>query len=437
MLNVLMFCVAYSAGFFFSLFRNPVYAFSLYEVVYFFNPQQRWWGGMIPDVGYSFFVVILMLLVLVISYKHTRENKLLKVPHFKWMYALFFLYAIAYSYAIFPDAHYQASINFLKTILTISIAYKLCDSQEKLNYILYGYIFGAWYISFVAFQVGRNSGSRVEGIGTVDAPGANDVAAVIAPALVLCLYYFWTHRKWWHKGLAVVGGVFVANALVLINSRGSFLGVIISISFFMFYMFFSSFQQKHQKTLAIFIVVAGLAGAATLIDEAAIDRFSSMSQAEVDEEAESGATRTIFWVAAWDMAKNYPFGAGLNGFNYYAPIYIPENINTGASRNRTVHSTWFEALSEVGYLGLFSFMMMIYSAYWALELCKNKLQERNQVHEYFKMIAIQAALLSFVVTMTFINRMRAEVLYWLLLYAACAYNIYVLRPPLSKEKSNH
>jgi len=35
-------------------------------------------------------------------------------------------------------------------------------------------------------------------------------------------------------------------------------------------------------------------------------------------------------------------------------------------------------------------------------------------------------LISFLVTATFMNRFRAEALYWIILYTACAYNIYVL-----------
>ena len=70
---------------------------------------------------------------------------------------------------------------------------------------------------------------------------------------------------------------------------------------------------------------------------------------------------------------------------------------------------------------------MIYSCFKTLGRCKEVLKENKRVDDYFKVIALQAALLSFVVAMTFLNRMRAEVLYWCILYSACAYNIYVLK----------
>lgn len=435
MLNILMFFTVYGVGFWASLFRNPVFAFVLYEAVYFFNPRQRWWGNLVPDISYSFFVVVLMIILIFLFNKEVKHNKLLLVPQFKWMYAVLFLYIIANLYAVLPESHYQASIDYLKLIVIVSVAYKLCDTSAKLDYVLYGYIFGAWYIGFVAFQTGRNSGARVEGIGTVDSPDSNGIAAAIAPAIVFCLYYFWISKNWLVKGLVVVAGVFIANGLILINSRGAFLAAAISVSYFMIRMYFSSFQRKYQKSIAVFIVVAGIAGTFSILDKGAIDRINSISNTEATEDKETGGTRLFFWRAAWEMAKDHPFGAGARGFNYYSPFYIPEDVDTGKERTRAVHSTWFEALTEIGYLGLFTLLIMLYSAFRALAVCKKELRKGNHVDEYFKIIAIEAALLAFVVSMSFLNRLRADVLYWLILYSACAYNIYVLRMKL--ENSNY
>jgi hypothetical protein len=429
MLNLILFYGSYLGGIFASLLLSPIFAFVLYEAVYFFNPQRRWWGYMVPDISYSFYVVLLMLGLMVLNWKKTSHNKPFSVPIFRWMYVVVGLYGLAYVYAVFPDAHAEYFGYFLNTVVIVTIAFKLCDSDKQLDYILQGYIFGSWYIGFVAFQTGRNAGGdRVEGIGTVDSPDANGIAAVIAPSLVLCLYYFWTHPKWLNKGLMVVAGAFIANGLVLINSRGAFLAVGASIGFFMLHMYFSSFQRKMQKATAVFITLFGLVGVASIVDQSTIQRFLSIADTEVRTDRETGATRTIFWKAAVTMTKDHPLGSGFKGFNYYAPFYIPEDVDTGGSRSRTVHSSWFEALTEIGYLGLFAFLMMMYATHRCLTQAKIKLRENNQVDQYFKVIAIQGACLAFVVAMTFINRMRAEILYWCLLYAAVAYNIYVLRP---------
>lgn len=435
MVSVILFWLSYLSGFVLAFRVFPIFAFVLYETVYFFNPDSRWWGLLVPDISYSFFVSILMIYFFITNYKETKENKIFAVPQFRWAYLILILYWIAYFYAALPDFHYVAAENFLKLFIVISIAYKLCDTDAKLNYVLYGYIIGAWYISFYAWQIGRNSGGRVERIGTVDAPDSNGLAAAIAPSLVLCLYYYWVSKNTYAKVAFVIAGVFVANAIVLINSRGAFLGVALSVIFFMAYMYFSGFQRKYQKLSAVFITIAGLSGGLYLADDAFIERiYTIKDETEVNEEKESGATRMIFWAASVDMAEDYPFGKGFRGFNVFAHFYIPEGIHTGGKVNRTVHSTWFEALSEIGYLGLFSLVMMLYASAKTTQMCKARLKERKEVDNYFKVVALQGSLIAFIVAMTFLNRLRAEILYWCILYTAIAYNIYVLKYKVKPEE---
>jgi len=208
----------------------------------------------------------------------------------------------------------------------------------------------------------------------------------------------------------------------------------VSVTIFLWIMFTSSFQRRFQKQTAIAILITGLAGGVYLADDAFIERMYTLGeQTEVDGERETGATRMVFWKAAWEMAKDYPLGKGFRGFNQVGYLYIPEDVNTGKKRTRTVHSTWFEALSEAGYLGLLLFILMIYFSFKTSQKCKKLLKEKEQVDEYFKVVAIQCALIAFIVTMTFLNRMRAEVLHWCVLFTGIAYQIYFLNQKDSSD----
>lgn len=377
-----------------------------------------------------------MMAVFVKDFKVHNANSLLASPPMRWFFIIVALYTISLFYAV-SSYHSTAMIDFIKLAIIMSVAYKLCDNEEKLNLILYGYIFGAWYISFMTYQVGRNHGDRVEGVGTVDSPDANGIALAIAPALVLSLYYFWQSEEKWKKGLFTIAGVFIANALVLINSRGAFLGAAVSLTLFILYLLFSSRRLKNQRKVVFLLMILGCAGAVKIVDESFINRMLSIKQStKVDKDKESAATRTVFWKAAWDMAQDYPQGQGFRGFNHYADFYIPKDVNTGGHRHRSVHSTWFEALSEIGYLGLFALIMMIIASFRALNKCKKYLKEKNDLKNYYKMLAIQCALLSFIISMSFMNRLRAEVFYWLILFAACAYNIYYLKNNPTKKKAS-
>ncbi|PAV24412.1 hypothetical protein CF392_16440 [Tamilnaduibacter salinus] len=55
---------------------------------------------------------------------------------------------------------------------------------------------------------------------------------------------------------------------------------------------------------------------------------------------------------------------------------------------------------------------------------------------YFKILALECALLGFLVTGSFINQFRAEVLYWMVLLVAVGTNVYYLQPSSSVKREN-
>jgi O-antigen ligase len=404
----------------------------LYELIYFFYPENRWWGASVPAISYSFLSVMLMAFVLMKGFKDFNENKILKVPHFRYLFLVFLTLIISSLFSPIPSVHSLALNYFFKLIIIILIAYKLCKSARDLNFYIMGYVLGSWYFSYLVYQTGRNYQDRVEYIGFVDAPESNGFAAAIAPSLVLALHYFWVAKNHWHRLLFALIGAFLANALVLINSRGAFLAVVAGGGFYMYQLYFSKARVKYQRLGVIMVTIFGLAGAIYIADDGFIARMYTITEEaesleETKTEGQTGATRVIFWAAAWELTKDYPLGVGARGFEFYAPQYIPQEVATGKTRNRAVHSTWFEALSETGYLGFLFFVLMLIASFRALSKVKKNMSIDTMYAEHWKMTAIQGSLITFAVSMTFLNRMRAEVLYWLILYSACAYNLYVLK----------
>lgn len=434
----MLFYLTYSCGLLQSLRAAPVYAFLTYQAVYFFNPQNRWWDYLVFDISYSFYTSIMMIIVYLANKKELDKNKLSNVPHFKWMYILFALNFIAYYYAVNPDSHYKMLDNYFKLVIIITVAYKLINSIRFLDYSLMAYVYGASYLSFVAYDTGRNSGDRVEGIGTVDSPDSNGTACALAPAVVICLYYVWVAKNWPQRIIFLIATALIANALVLINSRGAFLAAFIGILYFMGALFFTKIKASGQKMKILVIGLLGLMAAFNLMDDSFKERMLTIApETEVQEDAESGSTRTIFWMAAIDMSFDFPFGQGVKGFNHYGPVYIPydivvssdPNADPTAVRHKSVHSSWFEALSEIGYPGLFVFLMLIFVSFRKTNQVKMYLKSLGpRVREhYYKIIVIQASLLSFMVAASFMNRLRAEIFYWCILFTACAYNLYIAK----------
>ena len=427
MINVLVFASCYIGGSVLAFVSNPVYAFMVYQLIYFMNPMNRWWGTQIPALGYSFFTVVIMGVVFIKNFNEHNKNSLFAAPQFKWIFLIAIAYLCTLGYAVNPELNKEATTNFVKLVIIMCLAYKIVDSDQRFDYVLWAYMAGAAYIGYLAFQVGRDSTGRVESVGTVDAPDSNGIAAAIAPSVVICLYYFWVSTNNKARLFIVIAGAFIVNGVVLINSRGAFLATMVGVGYFVFYLLFSKYQRKHQRASAIGLILLGLIALSQVVDRTAIERFLSISEEQATTEQETGKTRLFFWEAAWEMAKDHPFGAGARGFEYYAPEYLPDYVATGNSRNRSVHSTWFESLTDTGYFGLFCLIMMIMSSFKATRRCKKTLDKTIDVNIYFKIIAVEAALITFLVAMSFLNRFRSEILYWCVLFTACAYNIYVLK----------
>ncbi len=411
-----------------ALLVDGVWAFYLYQLIYFLNPADRWWGSSLPSWSFSFIAVAFIFGGLLLRYRETSDlARFGDQPVAKWVLAILLMYVFMYIHALSPAHHKQAIIDFSKLVIVVAMGYKLINTEKKLDLAIWAYVIGATYIGYVATSTGRNRGDRLEGIGTVDSPDANGTAAIIAPALMFCLYYVWLGKKKYIKAAAVVCGALVANGIVLINSRGAFVAVVAGAAMFVFFMLFSRFQRASQRSMAIFLIIAGLGGVVYVTDEAFWERMGTLKEVDDDEGDRGGAHRVDFWLATFDIMADYPWGVGVRGYNMVSANYIDPSLTRGGEANKSVHSSWFQSLGELGWPGPILFLGMLYSCYRISRRTKQHLIAQNRIDEYFKMLAIEAALVCFLAAATFINRFRAEILYWLIMFLACATNVYYLQ----------
>ncbi|NNE34216.1 MAG: O-antigen ligase domain-containing protein, partial [Rhodothermales bacterium] len=301
------------------------------------------------------------------------------------------------------------------------VAYRMIDSEEKLELALLFFIVGAAYIGYEAMNVGRDTFGRVEGIGTVDSPNANTIAASIVPVIPLFAYFGWLGRMR-IKIFIAVAAAFVVNGLVLINSRGAFLGAVVGFAYFVTAMVFSKYKMPKQRLFIVLIVLASLALTVRLIDNTFIDRMATIETQSSAESEGSGGRRINFWMATFDLAQDYPFGAGIYGYETLSPIYVaPEFLGTEYGRSaRAVHSIWFQALSEIGWLGLSAFLILLVSLYMHSRKTKKLLLRRSKIRQYYLLIALEGGMIGFLISSSFINMFRSQVLYWMLLFGISA-----------------
>jgi hypothetical protein len=425
MIHISVFLSIYIYGTWLSLTRHPAIIFCVYQSVFFFNPAERWWGSSLPSFSYSFPIAIL-LLILTMKEKMKKDNVTnpFNNPLIKGVFLFLIVFILVYFNAVFAERHLEQIEYFVKAFIIIFCAYTLATDMKKVRWYIESFILGAFYLGFYTYQMGRNSGDRVRGIGVLDSSDSNSVAVSLIPGAIFALNYLFLEKALLKKAYYGLACLFIVNALVLINSRGAMLGFFAGVAFYLWQISRASTVIRYAKFKAIGLVILSVSGVIYLADDSAIEKFQSVfTDSAENTEVESGATRTHFWRAALDMGKDHPMGLGFRGFNAFADLYIPAEVNTGGSRSRSVHSSWFEALSEIGYLGLSILLYLVYLSFKLSNKAKQHFKAESSSNFVFLIVALQAALISTIISMTFISRMRGETFMWLLIFVAAIFEI--------------
>jgi len=409
-----------------SLMHGAHFAFYLYELVYFLNPEKRWWTAAIPFGKYSFIAVALLFFSYAAHAKKLNygNNKLSEIPHFKWMVFLLISYGFVYFSAVNQTVHLDAFKEYAKLFITIAIAYKVIDSKHKYEYAIYTMIIGITYLGYEVQVLGRDEFGRVDRFGMIDAPDVNVATAAMIAALPFLILYFWRGSKKKKLLMAIMGAI-IANALVLANSRGSFVGGAIGSIYFVWEMFRSRFKVKFQRATTILLVVLGLISVYIVMDQSFIERMFTLT--EVEDQSKSGSHRTLFWLISFDVVKEYPFGVGAFGYEFLSPHYVPAEYFDQGKSTKAVHSVWFQALTELGYIGFIFYMLTIYVTYNSFQKVKKKCVELKDIDSYYLVHATLSAFIGVLAASSFINQFRTQIIYWFVLFSACLLNIYILK----------
>lgn len=422
----LMFLAVLLGGTVWALFYEGFAAYILYQIIFFLDPRHRWWITALPDVSYSFFASALMLFVLARNYgQRSKLSPWTSNPAFMWLIGLLLCYYLAYFWALDITRHERFTFIFLKLVVVVLTAYKLLDSKRALDWALWAYLIGCAYIGYLATITGRGPDGRVEGISLPTTGGdSNLVSAALVPAGALLLYYAWMGNKKLRL-LSFACGALVVNGLVLFNSRGAFLGTVSSAGLYLIFMMFSKHRQPGQRGIAIFILIVAVVGAFHLTDKLFWERMSLLEKPHGGEAADQ--SRVLFWKAALRMMQRYPEGIGIFGFNILSSEYLT-NVERGGVKYKAVHSLWFEGMTEVGWQGFFCFLAMLFTLYRLSIRASRAVLAQEDYAAYFKILALQCSLFGYLVSGTFINVFRSEILYWMVLLLSVAINVYYLQP---------
>lgn len=396
-----------------------------YLFLYLANPTHNWWAWNLPSISYSFYFSALTLLFTLVYLKRLTFNSYRHFSEYKLVALLASLYIIASFYAVGRSIHLFHLEHYLKLVVIFFLTVLIISDWSKVKGFMITYVFGAMFIGLEAKNRGRDSFGRVEGIGPLDLPDSNGAGAVIVPAIIFCAFFVW-RSNWRWKLVYCIALAFILNGLVLINSRGAFLGAAVGCCYMMYFLVISDLKFKFQKSYITVAILSVPILATVLVDDTFINRMQTITETKVDDYQTSGASRINYWLATFDLLEDYPFGAGIYGYQLLSPTLLSEELIAADVRKnnfRAVHSSWFQVVSEVGWFGLAVFVIIIYKALKKLRYCRRTLNERKDTNAYYNVVCIESALVSYLVVISFIDGGRTVPLYLLLALAFCAHAI--------------
>jgi probable O-glycosylation ligase (exosortase A-associated) len=191
---------------------------------------------------------------------------------------------------------------------------------------------------------------HVMGQGSSMITDNNQLALAILMAIPLANYVRLHSAHFWIRYGLMASMVLSTIAVVGSYSRGAFLalGGLVVIAWL-------RAKQKWLYPLAAAVVIVPLLH---FMPQSYFDRIDTIQNASADS---SFTGRVTAWKVAWGYAvDHFPFGAGLSGperpqvFSRYAP----------GLESHAAHSIYFEVLGDVGFAGLFLYLVILGLCFW-------------------------------------------------------------------------
>ena len=278
-------------------------------------------------------------------------------PELKWLCWFFAHTTVA---MIFSAGRDQAiaywTDTFVKIFIMVFAIAWLTTTPKRFTMAAAGFTLAGIATSIVAISnaiqgIGLVEGSRVT-IGRENGSvlgDPNDLSLVLLFPLAFAVTLICTKGVGFlNRALGVVGFAVMVWAILCTQSRGGLLGIVAIMALF-------GLRVIKSKVVLITIGTIGVLG---LFAAAGISSRSSGGAAESGLVDESAQGRFNAWECAFWMAVDHPlWGVGIENFrlNYYA---YSSMLGTFEGIAKAVHSTWFAALSEGGFLGFWLFMMV-------------------------------------------------------------------------------
>jgi hypothetical protein len=392
-------------------FARPSYALGLYMLTFFAAPRIWWWGDVIEAYRWNFYAGVLLLVTVIASsadVARKRESPL--ATNAAMVLALMAVNAVLVHLVLAVNA--TSSLGWLILRLKFILLFFLIQYtiRDKKDYGIFAMsiALGMAYIGYEATinERGSFNGGRLEGIGAAGVTDANQLASLLITGLPLAATVLFTATSRWTKGLTILCCALTFNVVLMCNSRGAFLGVLLSGIVFM--LMASGPARKRAMSL---VAVALLGTFLLLGDPEIVTRFMTTFTEEGQRDA-SAQNRIVFWTAASRMIADYPLGSGGNSFSEGRGWRYMRGDGGDEGNTRAIHNGFITETVDWGVQGFTLMMLFIGVVCRTIWSGRNVALEAGDANGVIVFACIGAALVAWLVSGIFGDYLNDEWGFW-------------------------
>jgi O-antigen ligase len=298
-----------------------------------------------PPVVVSLKLQMLILLVLPVAWAFGSARVWDRILTAQLLFFLLNCLHVPIAYNYF-SAYMLARAAFGNFVMAVALAWEL----QRLSSFRVAIV--AWILIMAYGAIfGLTHGGRGPGGFMGD---ENDLAVACCTALAFAFFGF-EYLSGWKKYAALGLAIVFVTSIVVSFSRGGFVGLVVVVAY--------CFVASRRKGRSIVVFAVSIAAFFALAPQKYIDEIKTLT----DTSGGTVETRRFLWDTAYNMWRDYPLiGVGGGNFTFLAGEYQPRG---GAyqkpeylERNwsgTTVHSLYFELLSEMGIAGVILFAVVV------------------------------------------------------------------------------
>ncbi len=382
----------------------------------------RWWGDELPDLRWSLLVASMLFASYSFHGKTVFRREIFRHKSTQWLVVLLGIACVVTLFlAIDPERSRGYVVDIFKLTLLFCLMVGVITDYNKYRWITAALVLGGLSWGWDAYTNPHFNSGRLVAIGGPDSFNDNEAAAHVIPTLPFLALFFWQGTRW-QRIIAVVAAPFIVNMIILCNSRGATVGIAAALVAGVLLL-----NWRLRLRLALVAAVA-IPLVVSLVDQRFIDRQLTLVQfmgegIEGQQFQNDGAAseRVLSWKGGLNLIGDRPLGVGGGGYDMLSPVYAPEVVEAHEGEVRAVHNTYLWAAADWGIPGFIALLGFIVSGLLTLHRIR-----RETMSDQMKLetLALEVALISFLGAAVFINRLYAEILYWLVALAASLANIH-------------